>query len=461
MATLYGRFLLLLLDLLPGKGGRAARKLTVEQTRAKTTLFGAYLDQGSSGYAVGLQVVFEWVGLLLAPVTVPYTQLAATWSRNSKALQRRAQYCVLSRDADGPLPNNGGGDEWAYQLPCNDLTLWLFRAVLALSEEASPLATALQYLDYNNYNFIMTHIVTRVAPILNSNMWYFRIIQQTPYYYYRFYFGDGASRLPVYRNACILREGLRVAKVEAKDLLAKIESKRREVERNGGKVDSESAPAAEGIAERVMEFLKMTFSSLAAPLPSSSSTALPDLDEDEGLGALDFGPDGSWQALTDSCLTRHEGEYEYKVCPFRQVHQDGILLGDFSHWGKKPPDSPLLGGAQSKMSSFKSRSRNKKRGQKEKKSTVTKASEYLTGLVSGDSKGEDGGGNASYTSQYYGGGTACHNGIARHAIVEYSCAAFPEIVDVVEYEVSLTWCVCDCAAGYGGFECGVMYDCVL
>lgn len=382
-----------------GKGGRAARKLTVEQTRQKTTLFGAYLDAGAAGRELGLQVLCEAAGLLLAPLTVSYTELVLRWTAGSKELWQRAEACVLAQqDEDQP--------------PCSAAALALSHALLALSDETSPLATALSYVDYNNYNWFMTHVVTRVTPLINANMWFFRIMQQAPYYYYRFYLGDGASRLPVYRNACILREGLRVAALEAGELRSKIAAKKRAVEEEGGTVDARLD--AHGRVTDAGGGLLSSFQSTAEP------------------SGPDFGPDGNWQALNGTCLSRLQGEYVYQVCAFQQILQDRVVLGTFSHWGDQPREVQPPPRSESRVQAFK----NKVRGRSGKQSSVAAATSYLAGLVSGEGGKEAApGGAVAYSKQFYGGGAACHNGIVRHAVVTLQCAAFAQIVDVVEYEV--------------------------
>ena len=82
--------------------------------------------------------------------------------------------------------------------------------------------------------------------------------------------------------------------------------------------------------------------------------------------------------------------------------------------------------------SFKNRIQNKQKQQ------MKVASDYLTNLVSGSANEEASSQAPTYTKQFYGDGTPCHNGIVRHAVVEFNCAAFAEIVDVVEYEVSVS-----------------------
>ena len=365
-------------------------------------------------------MLFELVGLILSPVTVAYTQWTQFYGMSKKVLFQRAQACVLEQDIfDNDLERKqnllrsvsvfGDGIEYSNWLPCNSLTLWPSRAILEVNDESSLVATVLQYVDYNNYNWIMTHVVTRIAPYINSNMWYFRIIQQTPYYYFRYYFGDGSSQLPVYRNACILREGLRVARQEAEDLRGKIAAKKLQVEAEGGEVDTELSSNGHLLA------MGSSAAGILSSFHSSSSSA----DNPE----VDFGPDGSWLALNGTCLSRHEGEYVYKVCAFSDVYQDRVKLGTFSHWGDKPlKNKEKKITSESKMMAFKNKIHNKQKQQ------MKVASDYLTSLVSGSSKDgniEDGSEVVSYAKQFYGDGTMCHNGIVRHA----------EIVDVVEYEV--------------------------
>jgi hypothetical protein len=405
---------------LPGKGGRAARKLTVEQKRRKSTLFGAYLDTGVSGHEVGLQVIFEAVGLALAPLTVSYTQLTLFYNNAKKTLYRRAQTCVMEQSGDSDMfdvvsMRPGVNDDSSVEfLPCTSTLVWPYRAILELGQESSPLSIVMNYFDYNNYDWIMKNVMTYVTPFINSNMWYFRIIQQTPYYYYRYYFGDGASKLPVYRNACTLREGLRVAQIEAQDMREKIEAKKKQVEAEGGEVEAKVGADGRVISTGSSSGLLSSFQSSAAPAHVGP----------------DFGPDGSWQALNGTCLTRHQGEYVYKVCAFQDVFQDRTKLGHFSHWGDKPLEGEEAKIPESKMQSFKNKIRNKNG-----KGSNIKAA--ITDLVTGSSNDEKKiNPSNSYSKQYYGGGTACHNGIIRHAVVEFKCATFAEIIDIVEYEVS-------------------------
>jgi len=60
-----------------------------------------------------------------------------------------------------------------------------------------------------------------------------------------------------------------------------------------------------------------------------------DLDQNrQTLDSTDFGPDFEWLALKDQCVSKHEGEFEYKVCIGTNAMQGSTSLGKFKGWAE-------------------------------------------------------------------------------------------------------------------------------
>jgi hypothetical protein len=51
----------------------------------------------------------------------------------------------------------------------------------------------------------------------------------------------------------------------------------------------------------------------------------------------DFGESHEWFALHNNCFTANDGGFEYRLCPFDTITQDGRSLGKYSGWQRMQP----------------------------------------------------------------------------------------------------------------------------
>jgi hypothetical protein len=100
----------------------------------------------------------------------------------------------------------------------------------------------------------------------------------------------GDSRLPAFRNACIMRQAIKVVK----DEISSIDNRLKALQLNHN-----SDTKSETVTEK----------------------------------QIDFGFDGEWETLKDVCAEKRVDKYNYKICFFDSVKQDSTLIGRFSHWG--------------------------------------------------------------------------------------------------------------------------------
>ena len=387
------------LEFVLGKGGAAERKRQrgAEYMRRRKSLFGPYLDNGHAGYVLGAQVFCELIGLVISPVTVPLTLLYRA-HLHAYAYMRT----VLWKCAEGGLDEE----------PCSYTASHLSAFIVDFLQPASPFMQLVEYADVSQYGPVVA-LQKRVMPSVRKVLWMARIIQLAPWYYYRFYIGNGADRLPALRDACTLREGLRVAGVEMVSTKEKVDAheKLMEAKRAGGDVD--------GSGNRVGSKGK-----------GHSSMVRRD--------QVSYGPDGAWEALDGTCLEREEGEYLYRVCLFGEIYQGSTRIGSFHHWG----GTETSGGLSNKKRGTSGRGtlESVTRRYRNRLSRKNKASndDHNDNNDIDDEKIEDSGVvdyNPSEAKQFYGNGARCFNGRDRHAVLEFTCATTSEIVEVIEYEV--------------------------
>jgi hypothetical protein len=282
-----------------GRGGMAEKKRSrsVEMIRKKNTLFGPFLDNGREGHLLAMQVSCEVLGILLSPLTMPLTLADHAGRRLLSAFWLQMKQCSGShRDSVACPP-------------------WKVSLAKSLREGGS-LSLVLDALDYSQYNSLV-RLQKTWSPYTSALRWYWTLIQQAPWYYSRYYLGSVLSgeplRLPVKRDACTLREGIRVATEEMAALREKIQSRKLDEEnKKAGKPGSGGCPPSE--------------------IRSEDGTCRP---QRSGEGSIDFSKDGSWEALEGLCVEKEEGEYLYKVCLFDSVYQGSTRLGSFRGWGDR------------------------------------------------------------------------------------------------------------------------------
>lgn len=355
------------------RGGSAEKKRqrSVEMIRKKNTLFGPYLDNGKAGHILAIQVLCEMVGIMISPLTVPMTL-------GYHAVRRFiSSFWIQMRQCGSSLPDPKLCSEWKISLAKS-------------LREGGVLSQVMDALDYSQYNFWI-QLSKRWSPYTSAVQWYVTLIQQVPWYYYRYYFTS--LRLPVKRDACTLREGIRVAKEEMAALKEKIESRKEEEKK---KLNPVSIKEDDGCSD----------SEIRSPDGTCRRVAV-----------VDYSPDGSWEALDGTCLEKDDGQYLYKVCLFQTVHQGSTRLGTYRGWGdhtKYPSTNVEKKRFGSKANSFWNRA--------------------VSGLVGGT--GENSNATVEYSKQFYDGGDRCHNGVVRHTEIHFNCNTTSEITEVVEYEVS-------------------------
>lgn len=362
------------LAFMTGRGGSAEKKRqrSVEMIRKKYTLFGPYLDNGKAGHILAIQVMCEIVGIILSPVTMPLTL-------GYHATRRYiSSFWIQMRQCSTALPDPKFCSSWKISLAKS-------------LREGGVLSQLMDALDYSQYNTLVR--LSKIWSQYTSGIqWYMTLIQQAPWYYYRYYFTSSENlRLPVKRDACTLREGIRVAKEEMASLKEKIESRKEEDKQKLTPVKGDDGcPDSE--------------------VRSSDGSCHP-----QRKVAVDYSPDGSWEALDGTCLEKDDGKYLYKVCLFQSVSQGSTRLGTFKGWGDR--------------SQYPSNAVDKKRFGWKIDSLINKA----TGGFSNSEQSVSNSGE--YNKQYYDGGDRCHNGAIRHTVINFHCNTTTEIVDVVEYEV--------------------------
>ncbi len=367
-----------------GKGGIADRKRErqVDVIRRTNTLFGPYLDNGDEGKILGLQVMCEIFGLFLSPLIVPLSYLSNYCLQLQTAFWLRMKNCLQS------------------ETDCSNWTISLAKSL----REGGSLSRVLDALDYTQYNFLV-RLSQEWSPLTTRLRWYSTLVQQTPFYYYHYYISPILSRkkdetLPVKRDACTLREGIRVAEEEITALKDKINDRKREEEMKNRILAEKESCDDEEVCQ-------------------------------SGPGSvIDYSPDGSWEALSDTCLEKQIGQYSYKFCFFRSAYQGNTHLGSFQNWGD--PSQTQNDGKKSRFSRVKEQMKGSLiNGWTAPVNNLLQRAASGLGL-SGEAEGER---RTDYTKQFYGGGDRCHNGKIRNTIVKFHCNISSSIEDVLEYEV--------------------------
>lgn len=288
---------------------------------------------------------------------------------------------------------------------------------LQSQNESSYLSQAIELTDYTRYGPLVA-VQKRIFPIYHRLRYYVVIAYMAPVYLFRFYFTGAADRLPVFRNACILRRGLHVARSELKSIQSKIDKMKEELQQNEAYATDGSGKGVQG--QGYAQVAKKGSSS-----KRSTGTKSKALVEAENIV---YGMDGEWELLKDVCMEKAIDSYVYKLCVFKEVKQDRTLLGAYSGWGINSPEAQDHGsGAQS----------NSKTGMKALGQAIKKINTMF------ESPNKPPLSHKDFLVQRYANGAMCHNKREREVEVQYSCGAQNEILEVVEVEVRKCCVVCD------------------
>jgi hypothetical protein len=302
-------------------GGKISRESTPRR-RKQNTLFGPFLENGRKGYLHGQLFMLEITGLILSPVTMMMRAMGYVAGQAAQFAWYRVERCAYpnavltgtalleSPDVKVELQNIGVDFPSSAAAMC--------KLILQYDVEGSMVANALSVVDYTSYSVIMTMLDVWGGYFFTpSYMW--EVIYRSPVLYWDYYVTNKTAQLPPQRNSCLLRTA--------------IDAAHEEIRRLRERIDTQETLIRETAAKR-----------LASP-PSE------DTDQDGGRRskrgrrgqvaaaknkvALDFGVEGTWESVLNSCLESAVGGHEYQFCFFGEIRQDDVRsLGHFSHWGE-------------------------------------------------------------------------------------------------------------------------------
>ena len=380
-----------------GKSGAAARKLTTEQRRRQTTLFGAFLET-QNGISLLVQVSFEVLGIILTPLWLPVKlvmyvvenmynlsttsiqQCAITakpslsqWNAKYEDLEVSTLQGYVIEEVFDEMEEYDYEEEWIeegmslkekvwnilsgdyfthlYKRMRHNAILWyrqaievqctdslLSKGVVAYYEAFLPggvLAPAIEQLDYTRYNIIMQAIeIYRRHTV--SLRWGFNIAYHSPIMWFQFIFTSAAaSKLPVRRDACTLREAKLILEEELVRLIDRLDEEMILISEKKGR------RSINGQAKN-----RETETTRKRKSPNSIDT-----NEAETFDPAErYGPSNEWEAvLSSQCLVSPLDGYKYEVCLFGEIKQNRKRLGSFQKWSDSLVttsggiDSPSLG----------------------------------------------------------------------------------------------------------------------
>lgn len=145
----------------------------------------------------------------------------------------------------------------------------------------------------------------------------------------------------------------------------------------------------------------------------------------------DFGAGGDWMAVDNKCINRTLHSYEYNLCFFKYLEQDGVLIGKYKGWGTREPKD--IGSSIPKQAS----SKNRVEMEASVATIVDSFVDYFSAVSDSlrfNSKKESGSGKKKdiYSSHVYDDGDPCVNGKIRSADVHYKCG-----VEVIIFQILL------------------------
>jgi hypothetical protein len=308
------------LDYTTSPAGVAARRLTLQQTRRETTLFGPFLETGEYGQTLAAQIASEALGLLfMLPISLPFYVASQFWEIAFDSTWAFVEECVVSNPFTDSknLKRTGIAVIDKVISKIESFLFSGFRQLCSIEKIKSGsqflLDTAVEgtlafeivsFLDYNRYSLIMDTFQI-VEHNTKSLQWVFGIAYRSPITFFTFLSTPiDRSLLPVHRDACTLRAAADVLRAEQIAVADRLRVAREASEARIIKEDSKSE------ATRVKK-------SLAAH--------------------------GDWEALLDSCvkITKNQSNglaHNYELCFFGEAKQDRTSVGKFSHWEQMGQD---------------------------------------------------------------------------------------------------------------------------
>eukprot|EP01038_Epipyxis_sp_PR26KG_P009870 gene9870-13277_t len=163
------------------------KELTKIELR-KRALFSPFLEDGSRGHLLALQIILEIIGIISSPII-----LSTHWLLHYFSLFQTFVWDKIIECSD----NN--------QLPLTLRAYCLF--IKSSDEDDSRLANILSYIDYNRYS-ALTSFYDNFQEYFRNQIWMIRYIWLTPTVYFDYFYNKKNILLPPRRQSCLLREGL-------------------------------------------------------------------------------------------------------------------------------------------------------------------------------------------------------------------------------------------------------------
>jgi hypothetical protein len=379
-----------------GKSLMKRRRWTPTLMRRKG-LLGPYLEFGEEGHLRFKMTVCEILGFVALPVMLPLRILGNFLEQQFAMLFDTAKMC------------EGGAAEETDSISCSYFAQALSARWLRSVNKETGFP---KIFDYEKSRLIMS-VLGSLQPYMGTPRWILRIMWMAPQFYYDYYV-DGSKylRLPQRRQACLCREGLRVAKLEMRALETKI-----------GELEAELAVRDSIRHEEIL--------SAEGPLK-------------------DFGPDMAWKVVDGKEIESKIGINRYKFTFFKEIWQDNVMIGSFTNWGttrsltqndNAKPYYLVTISLQIKASvieyingilNYWYRWLDKRVDMQ----AISNSFTWLVGLVYhaelSDASFDS---TEIYNAQFFAGGDQCFNGPRRSAVTLFVCARDHVILDVVEIDI--------------------------
>jgi hypothetical protein len=330
------------LTFMEGAGGTAVRTFNVERSIRQTSLFSAVLDNGSAGYTLALQLLSEAIGVVMSVhFTLPLWLIQKAAEGILELVWGTAVVCASSAAADGEFEVDEGsgygsgyaglaGAFWKKYSPVvkTMCTVGALRSTANLitdvQKEGSPSFNAMAYLDFTQYDLAVKAYEVFLS-YTETARWIFFIAYRAPAVYAKFFYTSlvkpQTSLLPVKRDACTLREAEEVVRDETAQISEQIRIAR---ERISGGQPAKAADAAAGSSSKKARVVSKK-----------------DNEEDVSLDPNRFGPNGEWEAVDQSCISKTDSPdgYMYDLCLFGKLKQGSTLIGRYDGWISDNRDS--------------------------------------------------------------------------------------------------------------------------
>ena len=366
------------------------RKRVLSKTRTERTMFGPYLDNGEEGYRLAAILGCEILGCLLLPVTLTIKSFyhyivhplkLMAWE-HVKTCYSTPERCILS----------------------GSYTEIVIRAIVEYNDESSEMSEVLNYRRYHS----LLALANYINPYWSKVYWALNIAWMAPEVYFRYYFTSAQKSLPQKQTACMLRNTIDAAEKESSVIREKLLSSER-LTRNGVSY-AQDVMSVSSSRQHHTNRQRRRNGKLNAEQARNLSTA-----------TIDFGPHSDWMALDNKCISKNIRRYNYNLCFFRYIEQDGVLVGKFKGWGQRE---------------LKSNNQKPQNPANTKFSSISEAVDTFVRLFMSSKEEEVESKSIDYTSHAYTDGDPCVNGIIRSADVHFKChSGESTIEDVTEVDV--------------------------